>query len=113
MPGFGIGNVAIAEQDLAVIELFQPGDQLQQCGLAAARRPDQNDQFAALGDEVEGFQDRTALGIAFGDGAEDELVHGDHFPPVVTWLDVRKRWRRAKTMKAGTMVRMAAAKTSA
>jgi len=43
-----VGGVFAAEQDVAVVGCFQPGDDAQQRGLAAARGAEQGDQFAGL-----------------------------------------------------------------
>ena len=41
-----VGHIVVAEPDFALRGLFQPADQIQRCGFAAARGPEQSDQLA-------------------------------------------------------------------
>jgi hypothetical protein len=49
----GIGDVAPVQRQRAAVDVLQPGDQPQQRGLAAARRPDEDDELAALDRQVD------------------------------------------------------------
>ena len=44
--GIEVGDVALADHDAAVGDLEQPGEQVEQRGLAAARRPEQHQELA-------------------------------------------------------------------
>jgi hypothetical protein len=55
VPVFGrlVGDVALADQDPAGVDVLQPGQHPQRGGLAAAGRPDQDQELAVLDAQVE------------------------------------------------------------
>ena len=55
------GDVALADPDLPAADLEQPGDRVEQRGLAAARGPEQHDELALLDLEVEAVEHPHAL----------------------------------------------------
>ncbi len=68
------GDILAMEHDAAAVRRFQPGDDAQQAGLAAAGRAEQGDQFAALDVQVDRLQ-RLELAEALVD-VTDFDTHG-------------------------------------
>lgn len=75
--GIEVGDVAAVDQNGAVIDLEETGEQVEERGLAAARRPEENQERAVLDGEVEPFEDGERA-IALDDVPE---LDGGHAPP--------------------------------
>jgi hypothetical protein len=52
-----VGDVAPVQLQCAAVDVFQPGDQPQQRGFAAARRADEDDELALLDRQVNALDD--------------------------------------------------------
>ncbi len=53
MLGGGIGDIAVIQHHPTAVDRFQPGDQPQNSGFAAARRTEQGNKFAVIDGQVE------------------------------------------------------------
>jgi len=69
-----VGHVAAAEVDASPVHLLQPGDAAQQGGLAAAARPQQDDELA-VGDDQAHVLDRDDLAEFFAHVFNTDLGH--------------------------------------
>ena len=64
-----------ANMDVAAIRMFEPGDQAQQRGLAAARGADDDDELAGLDVHGKTMQYRSAIGVALANILEFYRTH--------------------------------------
>jgi hypothetical protein len=69
-----IGHVASADPDATARRLLEPGDHAQERRLAAARRPDEDEELA-VGDLERDVFDRDHITELLGDVFEDDLTH--------------------------------------
>ena len=67
---------ASADADIAGGDLFQPGNHLEQRGLAAAGRADKDDELAILDIEIDAVDDFMAV-IGLAQGVQRYGAHGD------------------------------------
>jgi hypothetical protein len=72
-----VRDVAVVDEDVALVDLFQAGEHPQTGRLAAARRADQNEEFAVPDFEIQGVDrgSRTA-GIDSARFAVGDCSHG-------------------------------------
>ena len=75
--GFGMRDVRAADENATAVDLLEAGEHAQRCGLAAARRADENEKFAVGDLEVEGV-DRGHLRAREkpGGAVERDRCHG-------------------------------------
>src|SRR5665648_795053 len=87
--GLDVGDVAVADQDAAGVDVLQACEHPQGGGLAAAGRPDEDEELAVLDVQVERL-DRWALGPRVDPGGvvERDGCHAEFPPPARTC-----RWR--------------------
>ena len=72
----------LADAQLAVGDLLEPGDHPQGRGLPAARGPDQDQELAVLHLEVEALDRLGPVRVPLGHAVEDDVRHGrDHTQP--------------------------------
>src|SRR5579863_108105 len=64
-----------AQVNLAFADVFEAGDHAQGGGLAATRRPDENEKLAVLHRQIEAANRIKSFRIAFADIFEDDLRH--------------------------------------
>ena len=69
-----IGDVAIADQQLALARVDQAGDDVEQRGLAAAGGAEQHEEFAAFKRDVDALQ-RLDSAIALADTVDGQRAH--------------------------------------
>ena len=70
-----VGHVALADRDRAARYLLEAGDHPQQRRLAAARRPDEDEELAAADRERDVVDGDHAAGEDLADVVEDDLGH--------------------------------------
>ena len=71
-----IGDVPAADEQAAARRGLQPGDHPQHRALAAAGRPDQDDELAVGDRQVEILHGHVTVGVHLGDGFEPDVGHG-------------------------------------
>jgi hypothetical protein len=69
-------DVALADRDPALGDGLEAGEHAEQRRLAAARRPDQNHELAALDRQADVVDGGDAPGKQLGDAVEDNPAHG-------------------------------------
>ena len=80
-----VGDVLVAEQDPARGRLDQPVDHPQDGGLAAAGRPDQDDQLAGRHVEGQVADGDGAVGVHLADALEPDRRRGGSVHPCPLW----------------------------
>ena len=75
LAGRQVRDVAAFQAQLTPVDVLQPGDQPQQRGLAAARRPDKDNELARLDGQVDAF-DGAVLAKKFFDALKLKVSHG-------------------------------------
>ncbi len=70
--GFQVVDDLVVNEDFAAGDGFQAGDHAHQRGFAAARRADDDDEFAVLDVHVDAMDDRHIAGVGFLDVTEAE-----------------------------------------
>ena len=80
------GDIAAVEQHLAARRAFEAGDDAQAGGLAAARRPEQGQEFAADDVEIDGIEPDDAAGKNLRDRLQpDERIRRHREPRTASW----------------------------
>ena len=109
-----IDHVDPVDQDLAGGRVLEPGDEPEQRGLAAARRPDEDDEGAVVDGEVD-VADDADLAEALLDAFQFDLAHdgGPYFTapkvrPRTSW-----RWLNQPSTRIGAMASVDAAESFA
>ena len=93
--GVDVVDHALADADLAGAGLHQPGDDVEQGGLAAAGRPQQHQELAVGELDIDLFQD-FQRGVAFLDAADAEGCH-DCYPLTAPAVSPRRKYLPAST----------------
>src|SRR5207253_10208943 len=99
---------AIADPDLAVGDLLEPGDHPERRRLAAPRRADEDDELALRDLEVEIVDRQRAAAVLLRNVAEPDRGHQLLTAPAVSPKAIR-RWIRTKKTTTGSAVRVAPA----
>ena len=95
------GDVFPVEGDAAVADRFEPGDQPQAGGLAAAGRPQQGDE-GAVGNPQGETVDRNHRSEPFRDVSQGDFGHQPFTEPA-SRPETIMRWNRKASTRGGTM----------